>query len=130
MRNILLALSAAALVAAPALAKRDTPDVKLAKLLDGRVAGRPTSCILPQQTQNSEIIPGQAIVYRQGGTLWVNRPRSGAESLREDDILVTRQFTSQLCSLDLVRLIDRGSRFERGSVSLGEFTPYRLPPKK
>jgi hypothetical protein len=116
---------AAILVAAPATAaKRDTPDQQLTKLLAGRVAGKPTNCITLSGTQSSQIIDGKAIVYRVGSRLYVNTPRSGAESLDDDDILVTRTIGSQLCSIDTVNLIDRGSRFQRGFVILGPFVPY------
>lgn len=116
---------AAIMVAAPAIAaKRDTPDQQLTKLLAGRVAGKPTNCITLSSTQSSTIIDGKAIVYRVGSRLYVNTPRSGAESLNDDDILVTRTIGSQLCSIDTVNLIDRASRFQRGFVILGPFVPY------
>ncbi len=116
---------AAVVLATPAVAAhRDTPDVQLQKALEGRVAGKPVNCISLSSTNSSRIIDGKAIIYRVGGRLYVNEPRSGAASLRDDDILVTRTFSSQLCSVDMVRLIDRGSRFFRGFVSLGQFVPY------
>ena len=57
----------------------------------------------------------------------VNRPKGGAESLDDDDILVTKTTGSQLCSIDAVELRDRSSRMYSGFVSLGEFVPYRRP---
>jgi hypothetical protein len=131
MHRIAITLLAAAALAAPATAAapRLSPDAELARLLDGRVAGKPSSCISTLGSRSSQIIDGTALVYRDGRTLWVNRPRSGAESLRDDDVLVTRQFGSQLCRVDSVRLVDRTSGFQRGFVVLGDFVPYRLPPK-
>lgn len=121
-------LVAAMAFAMPAAAiARDAPDVQLQKALAGRVAGKPTNCISLSGSNSSQIIRGRAIIYRVGGTLYVNEPRSGADTLRDDDILVTRSFGSQLCSIDTVRLIDRGSRFPRGFVSLGQFVPYSRP---
>ena len=118
-------LLAAVAIATPAVAAhRDTPDVQLQKALDGRVAGKPVNCISLLNADSSEIIGGKAIIYRQGSRLYVNEPRSGAASLRDDDILVTRTFGSDLCNIDMVRLIDRSSRFSRGFVSLGQFVPY------
>lgn len=116
---------AALAVAAPAVAAHhDTPDMQLQKALAGRVAGKPVNCIRLSGTDSSEIIAGKAILYRDGGRLYVNVPRAGADSLRDDDILVTRTFGSQLCSIDTVNLVDRASRFPRGFVSLGQFVPY------
>ena len=106
---------------------RDTPEVQLNKLLAGRVAGKPTNCIPLNNTQSSTIIDRTAVVYRVGGRLYVNVPRSGAESLDDNDILVTRTIGSQLCSIDTVNLIDRNSRFQRGFLILGQFVPYDRP---
>lgn len=120
-------LAAAAIAAAPAATAREKldPEAKLAKLLEGRVAGEPQDCISLSSARSSQIIDKTAIVYRAGSTLWVNRPKGGAESLDDDDILVTRTTGSQLCSIDPVELRDRSSHFYTGFVSLGEFVPYR-----
>lgn len=115
----------AATIAAPAMAgERQTPEVKLQELLDGRVAGKPIDCISLSSVSSSQIIDGKAIVYRVGGRLYVNEPRSGANQLNDDVILVTRTSGSQLCSIDTVHLIDSTSRFPRGFVQLGKFVPY------
>jgi hypothetical protein len=121
---------AAIMVASPAFAaKRDTPDMQMTKLLAGRVAGKPVNCISLTGSQSSQIIDGKAIVYRVGGRLYVNTPRSGASTLNDDDILVTRTIGSQLCSIDTVDLIDRASRIQRGFVILGQFVPYEKPKR-
>ncbi|MBA3939936.1 MAG: hypothetical protein C0520_01865 [Sphingopyxis sp.] len=127
MRHLIPALfAAAAMVAVPAAAKEKlAPEAELAKLLEGRVAGEPQNCIPLQPSASSQIIDKTAIVYRIGGTLWVNRPKSGAESLNDDDVLVTKLSGSQLCSIDTVQLHDRSSNFYRGFVVLDKFVPYR-----
>lgn len=128
MRHLIPALiAAAALAATPAVSAREklAPEDQLAKLLQGRVAGEPQDCISLFNARSSQIINKTAIVYKSGGTYWVNRPRSGAESLDDDDILVTRTNSSQLCSIDAVQLHDRTSHMYNGFVSLGEFVPYR-----
>jgi hypothetical protein len=121
-----LAATVLGLAAAPALAAKPklTGEAELAKLLEGREAGTPVSCLPLGQSQESRIIDKTAIVYRYGRTLYVNRP-SNASSLDNDDILVSRQTTGQLCRLDPVRLIDRTSRFYSGFVSLQDFVPYK-----
>ncbi|MBN8845668.1 MAG: hypothetical protein J0H88_20710 [Sphingomonadales bacterium] len=128
MRHLIPALiAAAALAATPAVSAREklAPEDQLAKLLQGRVAGEPQDCISLFNARSSQIINKTAIVYKSGGTYWVNRPRSGAESLDDDDILVTRTTGSQLCSIDAVQLHDRTSHMYNGFVALGEFVPYR-----
>ena len=127
MRHLIPTLLAAAAVAAAPAAAREKlePEAQLARLLEGRVAGEPQNCISLATARSSQIIDKTAIVYRAGSTLWVNRPRGGAESLDDDDILVTKTIGSQLCSIDAVELRDRTSHFYTGFVSLGEFVPYR-----
>jgi len=127
----LFAFSAAAM-AGPSAADRAADraaqaEAKLAKALDGRVAGKPVTCINLRDIDSSQIIDGTAILYKVGGTTYVNRPKIGAESLRWDPILVTDTHSSQLCSIDTVKLIDRTSHFFQGFVGLGEFVPYRKP---
>lgn len=133
MRSLIATLfTAAILTAAPgpaAARERLAPDAQLAKLLDGRVAGDPQDCIPLSAVTSSQVIDKTAIVYRIGNTLWVNRP-NGAESLGDDDILVTKTTGSQLCSIDTVELRDRTSHMYSGFVSLGEFTPYRRAATK
>ena len=131
MRKSIAAVLAAATVLSVSVAAdarpRVAPEEKLAKMLDGRVAGEPRDCIYLPSIRGSRIIDKTAIVYDAGRTLWVNRPRSGASSLDDDDILVTNLHGSgsQLCSIDIVRLHDRTSFFYSGFVGLGEFVPYR-----
>jgi hypothetical protein len=128
MRPLILTLLAAATVAAAPAAstarERLSPDRPLDKLLAGRVAGEPRDCIPLTFVTSSQIIDKTAIVYRIGGTLWVNRP-DGAETLDDDDILVTKLTTSQLCSIDTVQLRDRSSHMFSGFVGLNQFVPYR-----
>ena len=129
MRNFSMLLAGAAILVSGlpvAAASRDnsTAEARLAKALEGRVAGKPVDCINLRDIQSSEIIDRTAILYRTGSRLYVNRPQVGAESLDRDDILVTKTWDSRLCSIDVVRLIDNGSHFEHGFVGLGEFVPY------
>lgn len=119
-------LAAAALLAAPAAAQRAAdPQLKLDRLLAGRVAGAPVTCIPLRPTTRSQVIPGRAIIYSENGRrLFVNRPRGGAEWLTRDSILVTRPVTTQLCRAEPVQLVDRASGIGRGFVTLGDFVPY------
>lgn len=119
--SVVLILSSSVAAARSAGASQDQLD----RLLQGRVAGRPTSCIGRSTITSSVVVPGKAIVYRVGSTLYVNEPRSGAEVLDNDDILLTRSIGSQLCSVDTVHLVDRASRITTGFVTLGTFVPYR-----
>lgn len=128
MKKIAAALVvAASLLAAPSIQAKEklTGEEQLAKLLEGRVAGEPVNCIPIRQSTDTTIIDGTAIVYRVGGTLYVNRP-TNADLLDHDDILVTRLWGSQLCSVDTVQLHDRTTpSMWNGFVGLKQFVPYR-----
>ncbi|MBU3079339.1 hypothetical protein [Sphingomonas quercus] len=111
-------------------APRGTPDTQLAKALQGRTAGKPVNCIRLMDIDTSQIIDKTAILYTtRNGTVYVNRPTSGAEQLRSYYTLVTDTHTNQLCSIDTVKLYDSASRISYGWVGLGDFVPYAKPRK-
>jgi hypothetical protein len=125
MGKLIPAIIGSLLLAGPALAS-PRGEAELERTIADRVAGEPVSCISLRGSESSRIIDGTAIVYRVGGTLYVNRPRSGAESLDRDDTQVNRLFgDSRLCNTDAVRLVDLHSGFMTGIVMLGDFVPYR-----
>jgi hypothetical protein len=128
MKRILLTLAAAAAAVAPAQAKSPDPqrgERQLARALEGRVAGEPVDCIDLHRVRSSRIIDRTAIVYDAGGTLYVNRPRSGANSLKDWDIMLTRPFGTRLCRVDTVEMYAPGSHMLSGLVFLGDFVPYK-----
>lgn len=126
-KAVLLLAGAFSLLAAPAMGATPEGEAKLAKALEGRVAGEPVNCVNLRGIRSSKIIDGTAIIYDAGGTLYVNRPESGAAFLDNWDVLVTKTHSSRLCDIDVVYLYDSGTRMQSGSVMLGEFIPYRLP---
>jgi hypothetical protein len=128
MRIAVATLCALAALAAPAAAsaERLAPEAELARAVEGRIAGEPVGCLDTRRFSSSRIIDGTAIVYEgTGGTLWINRPRSGARSLDDWDVLVTRQYSGSICRGDIVRLFDRSTMTQNGAILLGDFVPYR-----
>jgi hypothetical protein len=125
IRAIGLAGATLALVSAPAaIAKqRETGEEKLAKLLEGRVAGEPENCISEWQSRNMRVIDGTALVYGRGDTIYVNRTRN-PQDIDRHDLLVFYRFGSQLCRLDRVTTTDRISGFYTGNIFLTDFVPY------
>lgn len=128
MKKAILALAAATVaLSAPVAVQAKpklTPEQKLAKMLEGRVAGKPSSCINLSTARDSTIIDKTAIVYNDGSTIWVNKPKF-PNQLDDDDIMVTETHGSQLCRLDVVRMHDRTNFMWSGFVSLEDFVPYR-----
>jgi len=113
--------------ALPAQAAKVDQEARLSKALAGRVPGKPVSCIPLHRIQSSQIFDRTAILYKVGTTYYVNRPASGANFLDRDDVMVTDTRTPNLCNVDIVRLLDQGTRMQSGSVGLGEFVPYTKP---
>jgi hypothetical protein len=128
MRRLATALfTAAALLAVPAAVSAKpklSGEERLAKVIGDRVPGEPVSCLSHYQTRDLEVIDKTALVYKNGGTIYVNRPKN-AEDVDEDDVLVTKLHGSQFCDLDIVQTYDRSGHFWNGFLSLGEFVPYR-----
>jgi len=135
LRPALLYAASLALLAAPTLAQdgeradeEQTEQTKgekeLAKLLEGRVAGEPTSCIRTPPNDRVRVIDDTAIVYGRGKTIYVNRT-SRPSDIDDRDTMVIRRFSgSQLCKTDTVTTIDRGSQMFSGVIFLSEFVPY------
>jgi hypothetical protein len=127
MRRTALVLAAgAALLSAPALQARDrmSGEERLAKILEGREAGKPVDCIPLSSSRDTRIIDKTAIVYDAGSVIYVNRP-AHPQSLDDDDVMITEPRAGQLCRLDTVRLHDRSGLWFSGFVGLEQFVPYR-----
>ena len=134
-RPALLYAASLALLAAPTLAQdgeradeEQTEQTKgekeLAKLLEGRVAGEPASCIRTPPNDRVRVIDDTAIVYGGGKTIYVNRT-SRPSDIDDRDTMVIRRFSgSQLCKTDTVTTNDRGSQMFSGVIFLSEFVPY------
>jgi hypothetical protein len=138
MKTKILALAAAALAVSGALSvpafagdghashkltTAEKGEAKLAKLLEGRTAGKPVNCITTLNSSDLQVIDETALVYKTGKTVYVARP-SHPKQLRRDDILVTKRTGSQLCTNDSIRTVDRSGGFSTGAVFLDHFVPY------
>lgn len=124
MRLLPVLLALTVLTAAmPAFAR--SADEELAKALAGRTEGAPVDCLNLRDIRSSRIIDGIGILYETNNrTVYLNRPASGASSLRWGLTLVTDTHSSQLCSIDTVKLYDTTARMQSGFVGLGKFVPY------
>jgi hypothetical protein len=125
MRILLPLLAASMLIGGAAQAKPVDHEAELARRLAGRVAGEPVQCIDLHRIRSSQVINDTAIIYDAGSVLYVNRPDNGADSLDRNDTMVTRLFTTQLCNIDTVQMVDPMSGMMTGIVFLGDFVPYR-----
>jgi len=128
-KHLALATAAFGMLSSPVLADENAQmtrgEEKLAKLLDGRVAGEPQSCIRTLGSRNLSQIDGTALTYRDGDTVWVNYTRN-PDSIDDRDIMVIDRFSgSSLCRTDQVKLVDRVNGFLSGILLLDQFVPYK-----
>lgn len=118
-----LLIAGATALAADKPARAEKNEARLAKLLEGRTAGMPVTCISSFHADKLEVIEGVAMVYGSGDTLYVARP-TDPKSLRWDDVIVINRFGGQLCNTDFVRTVDRMSGFTTGVLFVDKFVPY------
>lgn len=125
-RSFSLLLTGTLMIASGTAYAAQTPAEQLAKLTQDRTPGAPVNCISERNIDNTRIINKTAIVYKMtDGTIYVNTPTSGTNSLLDGSVMVTNTPTQQLCSIDVVQLHSPGVTWMwTGSVALGEFTPY------
>jgi hypothetical protein len=129
MRLLPFAISLA-LIAGPAAAAdqvvspRDQATID--RLLKGKVAGDPISCIAIPRSGGSTIA-GNRIYYRgTGRTVYVNDPGPSC-GLRSGSAIVIKTPANQFCRGDIITLFEPSSGMDRGSCALGEFTPWTDP---
>lgn len=99
-------------------------EARLAKLIEGRVAGEPVRCIRTLPSQRMTTIDRTAYVYGSGNTIYVQRTRN-PDQIDDNDALVTTRFNaSELCRLDQMTTVDRVLGVFTGAVFFEDFVPY------
>ncbi len=128
MKTLATILAGAALVltgtTAATARSAEENEARLARMLEGRTAGEPVSCISALNSNRIEVIEDVAIVYDAGDTIYVARP-SNPKSLGRNDVVVIERFGGQLCANDVIRTVDRYQGYTTGAVFLDEFVPYK-----
>lgn len=102
---------------------------ELAKALEGKVAGKPVSCVPIQSSANLTPVGDNILVYRVSKKLtYRNDLRGSCFGLRRGDTLVMQVWGSQYCRGDMAHTVDLVSGIRGGTCSLGEFVPYTTAP--
>lgn len=121
LRPMLLALA----VAAPAVAAGPDGEAKLARLIAGRTAGPPRSCIPRFRDDRSQVIEKVGVVFDVGATRYVSRFDGGCDQLTTFTRLVTRTPTTQLCAGDIADVVtNTPPTINLASCTYGRFVPY------
>src|SRR4029453_18694729 len=99
---------------------------ELGDVMPGRVAGKPERCIPNDSSVQMEVVDDWTILFRDGGTLYVQNPPGGCTGIgNRSRTLVTRQFGSQICEGDVNHLIDLRTGMGASTCLFGPFIPYR-----
>lgn len=124
---ILLASVAAGCTTAVPQPRTAAAEQHLQRLLAGKIAGAPQSC-LPSYRSSSDmvVIDGDTVLFRDGGRrVWRTEMRGHCGLLGSHYTLVTRTFGGQgPCGGDIAQLVDLPSGMTVGSCVWGDFVPY------
>ena len=110
------ALASSGLAVAYASNKAPAPEV--------RSVGAPKNCVSTQQIRSTKIIDGSTIDFKMvGGKTFRNTLSHSCPGLRRDDAFSYRTSTSQLCNVDIIRVVENyGGRLQEGAgCGLGKF---------
>ena len=125
MRPVMLAFALAGCAAPHAIADSNR---ELASYTVGRVAGEPLRCIpATNSSEGLRAVDHRTVLYRSGGTNWLNQLQHDCPGLRPLATLVVDTVGSQYCRGDRVRPLEAGVATPRSVCVLGDFTPYRRP---
>ena len=128
MKNLALIVAGAGLAlaatAATASSASDQGEARLARMLEGRTAGQPVSCIDTMNSNKMQVIDEVALVYDAGKTIYVARPTDPHMLKRNDALVMDRFSPSRLCVQEPMRTVDRTGDFPTGVVFLKDFVPY------
>jgi hypothetical protein len=101
---------------------------RLQRLIAGKVAGTPQSCIsnITTRSNNMVVIDDQTVAFRAaGGRVYVGHLSPGCSNIGMGNSLVTRQSAaSSLCRGDIAQLRNFSSGATVGSCTFQEFIPY------
>ena len=128
--TLILAGLAVAFVGTPASASSASRndiaagEARVARMIAGRTAGKPQSCINTYRSDKLEVVPGVAVVYDAGKTLYVARPTDPQMLGRNDALLMDRFSPVRLCVQEPMKTIDRYDHYPTGVVFLQDFVPY------
>jgi hypothetical protein len=132
MRSISLLLIGAALAgcsttAQPPAMRSAENQAQLQRLLAGKVAGPPVSCLPNTRADDMTVIDEDTVVFRQSGNrVYVGHMAGGCSMLGHAGYaLLTKQLgSSGLCHGDIATVVDTHNGFTVGSCVIGDFVPY------
>jgi hypothetical protein len=135
MRILTVALAASALAActtAPPqqMARSAKAEAELTKLLAGKTAGMPVSCLQSWRSGDMVVIDDNTVVFRDTRARVYRNDFRGGSCNRlgtGNYALVTKTSGTGLCSGDIAQVVDVSNGITVGSCVIGEFVPFEGP---
>jgi hypothetical protein len=129
MRAIPLLLAAAALTGCatqpPPATRSAEAQAEFQKLIAGKVAGRPISCLQSYRSGEMVTIDNSTVAFKNGSTVYVNHLIGECSGLKSGwYTLVTRSSGPGMCRGDIADVADVRTGMVVGSCAIGDFTPY------
>lgn len=120
MRNILILLPATLALAACADGPPRTPQPMVP-------AGDPVNCVQINRIRSTSIVDDQTVDFRMSnGTIYRNTLPNSCPGLNAADAFSYRTSQSQLCNVDIIRVLNTGGGPRFGaSCGLGQFVPVK-----
>ena len=119
----MLALAPLALAGCTETAPRERPAVAPA----AKVVGEPQSCVQLAQIRETRIRDDWTIDFIAGNRVWRNTLTSRCPGLRSENGFTYETSLSQLCSTDIVYVLQTAGGLHRGpGCGLGQFVPVQL----
>jgi hypothetical protein len=108
------------------LVRSDRAEAHLQKLIAGKAAGKPMSCLPSGRSDSMIIVDDNTVFYRAGSKLYRQDFMGGkCNGLGSGHYaLVTRQFGGSLCRGDIAQVLDTSSGMAVGGCVVGDFVPY------
>ncbi len=128
---LLIGSAAASCAVAPQPGRSAKAETHFQKLIAGKVAGQPLSCLPSYRSNDMVVIDDQTVAFREGSRrVWVSTLRSGCSNLGSGHYaLVTRQGGgSGLCRGDIAQVADLTNGITVGSCVFGDLVPYTRAP--
>ena len=102
---------------------------KLTRLLAGKVAGAPQSCLPSYRQKDMTVIDDYTIAFRDGtNRVWLNKPPGGCNLLSAGPYaLVTHTSIGSTCRGDIASVMDTINHASVGSCVFSDFVPYSTP---
>ena len=98
----------------------------LARLLAGKSAAQPISCMQHYYFSDMTVIDGRTVAFHAPGTAYVVQLSPGCEEIASGGypLLTTERGGIGLCTGDIARVLDTTTHFTIGSCGIDRIVPY------